>query len=42
MRPHILFYFRSFYWLRTLMKLQTPEDLGRVFMDLSMALGFVW
>jgi radical SAM superfamily enzyme YgiQ (UPF0313 family) len=37
----IRFYFRPSYWLRTFMKLRTPEDLTRVFKGLRMALGFV-
>ena len=37
----IRFYFRPRYWLRTMMKLQTREDLFRVLKGFRMALGFV-
>ena len=35
------FYFRPRYWLRTVKKLRSREDLFRMFKGLRMALGFV-
>jgi len=35
------FYFRPRYWLRTLRKMKTWEDVQRVFKGFRMALGFL-